>query len=752
MIATLAAPASFAPNPQIMEQLDPAERKVIQNAYSQLLRSIKVEMSAEDKKLLRKAFNIAVDAHREQRRKSGEPYILHPIAVARICAEEIGLGVTAIICAILHDVVEDTPITVAQIRDWFGEPVANIVDGLTKFEKSMADENSPQAENFRKIIQYLLTDVRVVLIKLADRLHNMRTLGAMLPVKQKKIASETNYMYAPLAHRLGLYAIKTEFQDLVMQSTQPEDYAFVQTQLAQTEKDRNRYIKDFIKPLEERLRTTYPNLKFRIFGRSKSISSIWSKIKNKDIEFADIYDLFAIRVVLDVPLDQERTNCWMVYGVVTDTFNPIQDRMKDWVSVPKSNGYESLHTTVVGPKGRFVEIQIRTERMNEIAEKGFAAHWRYKGIKSDNVYDNWLNKVREMLETPNTNAVDFIDEFQRSLFQEDVFVYTPKGDMRTLPKGATALDFAFEIHTDIGYRCQSVKVNGRLVPLSYMLHNGDVVAIQTSPNQKPNDQWIKWVVTGKARLKIRNAIKDEKRKVGELGKETMERKLRHIKAHFDDANIEFLVKFYKFQSRIDMFFAIAKDQVDLQRIKELKVEGGKLSAVEKTALQIAREEVESTPQKDSKKDKILMVAGQNAGQYQYQFATCCNPLHGDAVFAYMSTLGMRIHRLDCANSEYLFSNMSHRILRAEWVEGAKQAFIANILVRGVDDMGVLQNLTNIITKKLNINIKSITIEGDAGFYEGKIKVSVFNTEQLEHLIETLAAMKGVESVARKDEF
>jgi GTP diphosphokinase / guanosine-3',5'-bis(diphosphate) 3'-diphosphatase len=749
MTATLLPPPIFQHNSTIMEQLDPAERKVIQTAYSQLLRSIKVEMSADDKKMLRKAFNIAVDAHREQRRKSGGPYILHPIAVAQICAEEIGLGVTAIVCAILHDVVEDTPITVAQIKEWFGDSVANIVDGLTKFDKSMADENSPQAENFRKIIQYLLTDVRVVLIKLADRLHNMRTLDAMLPVKQKKIASETNYMYAPLAHRLGLYAIKTEFQDLVMKITQREDYDYVEAKLSETEKDRNRYIKDFIKPLEERLRTTYPNLKFRIFGRSKSISSIWSKIKNKDIEFSDIYDLFAIRVILDVPMDQERTNCWMVYGVVTDTFNPIQDRMKDWVSVPKSNGYESLHTTVVGPKGRFVEIQIRTERMNEIAEKGFAAHWRYKGIKGDNVYDSWLNKVREMLETPNTNAVDFIDEFQRSLFQEDVFVYTPKGDMRTLPKGATALDFAFEIHTDIGYRCQSVKVNGRLVPLSHMLHNGDVVSIQTSPNQKPNDQWIKWVVTGKARLKIRNAIKDEKRKVGEMGKEVVERKLRHIKANFDEANIEFLVKFYKYQSRIDLFFAVAKDQVDLQRIKEIKVEGGKLMAVEKTVIQQYEEDLAPQPT-GSKTERILMVAGQNAAQYQYQFASCCSPLPGDAVFAYMSTIGMRIHRLDCANSEYLFSNMSHRILRSEWVADARQAFIAHVLVRGVDDIGVLQNLSNIITKKLSINIKSITIEGDAGFYEGKIKVSVFNTDQLDHLIETLAAMPGVESVTRTD--
>jgi GTP pyrophosphokinase len=423
--------------------------------------------------------------------------------------------------------------------------------------------------------------------------------------------------------------------------------------------------------------------------------------------------------------------------------------MKDWVSVPKSNGYESLHTTVIGPKGRFVEIQIRTERMNEIAEKGFAAHWRYKGIKSENVYDSWLNKVREMLETPNTNAVDFIDEFQRSLFQEDVFVYTPKGDMRTLPKGATALDFAFEIHTDIGYRCQSVKVNGRLVALSHMLHNGDVVSIQTSPNQKPNDQWIKWVVTGKARLKIRNSIKDEKRKVGEMGKEVIERKLRHIKANFDEANIEFLVKFYKYQSRIDLFFAVAKEQVDLQRIKEIKVEGGKLLAPEKTVIQQYEEELAPQPT-GSKTDRILMVAGQNAAQYQYQFASCCNPLPGDAVFAYMSTLGMRIHRLDCANSEYLFSNMSHRILRSEWVADARQAFIANVLVRGVDDIGVLQNLSNIITKKLSINIKSITIEGDAGFYEGKIKVSVFNTDQLDHLITTLSEMPGVKSVTRND--
>ncbi len=757
-----------------LKQIEPQERDLILGAYRRLLRSIETPMTAEEKKKIRAAFELAVDAHHEQRRKSGEPYILHPIEVARICAEEMGMGTIAIVCAILHDVVEDTPVTLLEIKEKFGSQVANIVDGLTKLDKDIA-EDSPQAENFRKILQYLVTDVRVVLIKLADRLHNMRTLGSMPIQKQKKISSETTFMYAPLAHRLGLYSVKTELQDLCMKVSFPNEYNDIVSKLSATEKERAKYIKEFIKPVDAALKEN-GRWKYRIFGRSKSISSIWNKTRDKEMAFEDIYDIFAIRIVLDIAsnakMQDEREACWNVFSIITSMFTPVQDRMKDWVSNPKSNGYESLHTTVIGLNGRFVEIQIRTERMDEIAERGFAAHWKYKGVRSEKGYDTWLNKIRDILETPNVNALEFIDDFQRALFQEEVYVYTPKGDMRTLPKGATALDFAFEIHSDIGYKCQSVKVNSKLVSLSQPLKNGDIVTVTTAPHQKPNEQWLKWVTTGKARNKIRQAVKEEHRKAGEIGKEYLQRKMKNMKVDFDDANIEFVVKFYKMPSRVDLYFAIAQDQIDLLKLKELRIEGHRFllpekpktpSAEPKTPFVYDRKNIDTSSNTANEGEddvdengkklirNILLVAGQNAAQYSFQYATCCNPLPGDSVFAYMSTGGMRIHRIDCKNAEHLFANLSHRIMKAEWVSEARQAFTAKILVRGVDDIGVLQQLSSIITNKLNVNIKAISIQGDAGFFEGRLTVTIHNTEQLKHLMETLKGLHNVESVTRLDE-
>ncbi len=738
-------------NELALKQFESQERDEILAAYRRLLRSISAPMTAEEKKKIRAAFELAVEAHHEQRRKSGDPYILHPIEVARICAEEIGMGPTAIVCAMLHDVVEDTPVTTEVIRAKFGDQVASIVSGLTKLDKAIED-TSPQAENFRKILQYLVTDVRVVLIKLADRLHNMRTLGSMPVQKQKKIASETSFMYAPLAHRLGLYNIKTELQDLCMKVTLPDEYDDIAKKLEASEKERTKYIKDFIKPIDAALKAD-SRWKFRIFGRSKSISSIWSKTKNKDIAFEDIYDIFAIRIVLDVELKDEREACWNVFSMLTAMYSPVQERMKDWVSNPKSNGYESLHTTVIGLNGRFVEIQIRTERMDDMAERGFAAHWKYKGVRSNRGYDTWLNKIRDLLEAPNANALEFIDDFQRALFQEEVYVYTPKGDMRTLPKGATALDFAFDIHSDIGYKCQSVKVNSKLVSLSQVLNNGDIVTVTTAPHQKPTEQWLRWVTTSKARYKIRQAVKEEHRKAGEIGKEYLQRKLKNMKVDFDDANLDMIMRFYKMNSRVDLYYAIAKEQVDLQKIKELRVEAHKILPPErvKTADVESNKSpviIQTQEEREEAKKNILLVAGQNAAQYTFQYATCCSPLPGDDVFAYMSTGGMRIHRLDCRNAEHLFANLSHRIMKAEWVSEMRQPFTAKILVRGVDNVGVLQQLAGTITNRLNINIKAISIEGDAGVFEGRLTVSIYNRDQLDHLIETLEAQTNVQSVTR----
>ncbi|MEM8909172.1 MAG: RelA/SpoT family protein, partial [Bacteroidota bacterium] len=525
------------------------EKKLILGAYRKLLKSVKADMDALDRKNIRMAYELAVEAHSKQRRKSGEPYILHPIEVARICAQEIGLGPTAIVSALLHDVVEDTNVTLRDIKKRFGERIALIVDGLTKLD-GLYNVASPQAENFKKVLKTLLVDVRVVLIKMADRLHNMRTLGSMPRHKQLKIAAETSYIYAPLAHRLGLYSFKTEFQDLCMKITDRDTYQRIARKLQDTKQERTHYINEFIKPLTQRLNEV--DVPYRITGRPKSIFSIWNKIRTKKVPFEEIYDLFAVRIIVDVPVQKEKQVCWQVYSIVTDVHKPIAERLKDWITTPKSNGYESLHTTVIGPEGRYVEVQIRTERMNDIAERGFAAHWKYKGLSTQpDVYEHWLDNVREILDnSDSSDAIEFLNDFKTNLFNEEVYVYTPKGDLKILPKGATALDFAFSIHTDIGYHCLSIKVNNKLVPMGYKLQNGDQLYITTNKNQKPNESWLKMVVTGKARSKIRSAMKEERRKQGEIGKETLMRKLKNLKVDFEE-NVDTLVRYFDFKSRVD---------------------------------------------------------------------------------------------------------------------------------------------------------------------------------------------------------
>ena len=531
--------------------MDPEEVLIIQRSYRNLLKSIKSDLSKEDRDNIRQAYEIAVQAHAKQRRKSGEPYILHPIEVARICAEEIGLGPTAIVAALLHDVVEDTDVTLNDIKIQFGEKISRIVDGLTKLDSSYNQEN-PQAENFKKVLSTLNSDVRVVLIKMADRLHNMRTLGSMKRDKQLKIASETSYIYAPLAHRLGLYKLKTEFMDLCLKILEPSLYQDIARKLQETKRSRNHYINDFIKGMSDQLEEL--NIPYRIIGRPKSISSIADKLKTKNVPFEEIYDLFAIRIIVDVEVKKEKSICWQVYSVITDVYTPVTERLKDWVTMPKSNGYESLHTTVIGPGGRYVEVQIRSERMDDIAEKGFAAHWKYKGVKasSQNVFDTWLDSVRTLLDDKDKDALEFISEFKTNLYGEEVYCYTPKGDMVTLPKGATALDFAFNIHSDVGYHAISIKINNKLVPMSYVLENGDQIQVNTNKNQKPNESWLKMVITGKARTKIKQALKEEDKQQGEYGREELERKLSNQKLDFEE-NVDFLVKFFGFKSRLELY-------------------------------------------------------------------------------------------------------------------------------------------------------------------------------------------------------
>ena len=729
------------------------ETRLIQRAYRQLLKTIDDRMDDTDRHNIRMAYEIAVQAHSSQRRKSGEPYILHPIEVARICSEEIGLGPTAVVSALLHDVVEDTDVTLEDIRTRFGERIARIVDGLTKLDGSYNSE-SPQAENFKKVLSTLVDDVRVVLIKMADRLHNMRTLGSMPRHKQLKIAAETSYIYAPLAHRLGLYALKTEFQDLCMKITDPDNYFEIARKLQETKRDRTRYINEFIQPLTKKLDEL--DVPYRIFGRPKSIYSIWNKIRTKKVPFEEIYDLFAVRIIVDVQPHREKPICWQVYSVVTDVHQPIPERLKDWITTPKSNGYESLHTTVVGPKGKYVEVQIRSDRMDQIAERGFAAHWKYKGIASsqrDDIYEIWLDSVAEILENQNGDALEFLSDFKTNLFNEEVYVYTPKGDMKILPKGATALDFAFSIHSDVGYHCTAIKVNNRIVPMGYKLRNGDQLEVVTNRNQKPNEGWLKMVVTGKARAKIRSSMKEERRKQGEFGREALERKFKNMKVDFEKG-VETLVKFFDYSSHVDLYFAIANDEINIsEELKRFTVEQGQLvEFVEPSPLVI--EPKLPQPVKGSRKKVVgkpkLMIGGEPADRYNYSFAACCNPVQGDAIFAYLTAnTGLKIHRANCPNATHLMANFGYRIMKAEWIVTTNTQFVADLKIEGIDaGMGVIERLTHEISTKMGVNIRSFSIHGDEGYFEGKVSLMVANTDQLNLAIKTLQNLDIVSSVSR----
>lgn len=726
------------------------ELKDIQQAYENMLTNLRSSMNEVDEVNIKMAYELALNAHAPQRRKSGEPYIFHPVEVARICIDEIGLGPTAVICALLHDVVEDTPYTLDYVEEHFGSKVAKIVDGLTKLDGAY-DKHSSQAENFRKVISTLVEDVRVVLIKMADRLHNMRTLGSMPRHKQLKIASETSYIYAPLAHRLGLYNFKTEYQDICMKIMEPEQYHAIARKLQSTKDERNNYIDRFIEPLKEKIDEL--GIPYTIFGRPKSIASIYDKIKTKRVPFEEIYDLFAVRIVIDVPREKEKNFCWQVYSIVTDVHRPIPERLKDWITTPKSNGYESLHTSVIGPQGRFVEVQIRSERMDEVAEKGFAAHWKYKGLsKTGDVFDIWLNSVREILDESTQDASEFITDFKTNLFHDEVYVYTPKGDMKILPKGATALDFAFSIHTDIGYKCSAIKVNNKLVPMGYELQIGDQLEVITSKNQKPSESWLRMTVTGKAKSRIRKALNEEKQLLGDLGKETLERKLKNLKVEYDE-NIEFLIKHFGYKNKLDFFVAINNEKVHLGTLKALEIEDGKFKYHDNEHNQ--QNEKDEIFKKSSAhevgKDSIIYINGEPGTTYDFALATCCNPLVGDDIFAYVSTNGVKIHRTSCSNAENLMANYGYRVLKADWGQKINNSFIANLMVYGIDDgPGIIERVSNSISTALGLNIKAFSIEGNEGFFEGKISIIVNSKLQMENAIKSIKNLQGISDVQRID--
>jgi len=734
------------------------EQAQVQVAFERLMQAFKMPLTPADERIMRDAFDLARNAHIEQRRKSGEPYILHPIEVARICVEEIGLGPTAAACALLHDVVEDTSISLDEIREQFGDRVARIVEGLTKLDE-MKDKESPQAENISKVLKAMLFDVRVVLIKMADRLHNLRTINSMAPSKQRKISAETSTIYAPLAHRLGLNAVKTEFQDICLKISHPEEYHDIAEQLAQTKRARKEYIDIFTEPLQKSLKEV--DIDARITGRPKSIYSIWNKIRSKNVPFEDIYDLFAIRIIIKTPPGaEERLLCWHVYMIVTDQYKPIPERLKDWVTNPKANGYESLHTTVIGPEGRYVEVQIRSERMDEIAERGFAAHWKYKGAMTlssrANTFDNWLAQVRETLETNDSaSAVEFLADFQSELFAEGVHVFTPKGEMKVLPDGATALDFAFNIHSDVGCTCQAVKVNSKLVPIGYLLQNGDQVQVITNKNQKPSEDWLKIVRSSKAKTRIRAALKEEKRNQADLGKETLERKLKGYRVPVEE-NADMLAKHFGYPNRLEFLSAISLGQVDFAGLKSFKADGNKLVLIEIPRVAEVSESIAVDPAtrlrgKVSDRTPQIIINDESGMYHAYTFATCCNPVQGDAIFAYITTnQGVKIHRMTCPNADYLLANYSYRVLKASWGNTVKSEFVANLLVTGIDiGPGVINQLTNCISA-LGLNIRSFSISADGGYFEGKIALIVSNTDQLNRTMMVLKEFEWVSNVMRQE--
>jgi GTP diphosphokinase / guanosine-3',5'-bis(diphosphate) 3'-diphosphatase len=724
------------------------ERKEILTAFRGLLRASK-NRTRQDTNLIRKAFDVAVEAHKEMRRRSGEPYIYHPIAVARICAEEMGLGATAIACALLHDTVEDTHITLQDVEDLFGAKARRIIDGLTKIPEVFDENASIQAENFRKMILTISDDLRVVLIKLADRLHNMRTLGSMRPEQQLKIASETKFLYAPLAHRLGLYSIKTELEDLAMMYTEPEVYNMIQTNLKSTKDVRNRFIRRFVQPVREALlREGY---RFEIKARTKSISSIWRKMQSKDLPFEEVFDLFAIRIILDTSLEMEKADCWRVYSIVTDFYQPSPDRLRDWISTPRANGYESLHTTVMSPQGKWVEVQIRTRRMDEIAEKGLAAHYRYKeNSKDDSKFDRWITEIRELMENPDVNAMDFVDEFKMNLFHEEIYVFTPKGELRVLPTGSTILDFAYDIHSDIGNSCIGAKVNNRLVPLSYQLQNGDQVEIITSKKQKPNEEWLRIVGSARARNKIKSALNEERKMIAQDGREILERKFKQHNIKFVSENISVLERFYGFHSATELYFRIAKGKIDLSKLREIENVNGMLQIEKKAAAgNKDKHELDVYPKINKKEDTIII--GEDFKNIQYQMARCCNPIPGDNVFGFITiSEGIKIHRNNCPNAEHLQSKMAYRCVKARWRSQDLIERVAAIRLVGIDDVGIVNKITEVISKEHNVNMKSISFETNDGLFEGRIKLLVYDTEHLEQLMRKFELVDGVKRVERWD--
>ena len=725
------------------------ENAAIAKAYKELLKISYRILTSDDKKLIRKAFDIAVDAHKDQRRRSGEAYIFHPIAVAKIVASEIGLDATSIAAALLHDVVEDTTYTLDDIEQMFGETVARIVDGLTKISSLNKDmDNSQQAENFRKMLLTLHDDVRVIIIKIADRLHNMQTLDHMKPDKQVKIASETLYIYAPLAHRIGLYNIKTKLEDLSLKYTQPDVYYDILTKMQESREERNSYIKEFSNELKSSL--DKEGLHYDIKGRPKSIFSVRRKMAKQGVSFEEVYDKFAVRIIYKSDLENEKFLAWKFYSIVTDHFIPNPTRLRDWISSPKTTGYEALHITVMGPKGRWVEVQIRSERMNEIAEKGYAAHYKYKeGKEKEDSLDDWINRLQEALENPDMNAVDFVEEFKLNLYSKEIFVFTPKGELKSLPKGATPLDFAFSIHTEVGMQTRGAKVNGKLVPLSHELKSGDQVDILTSDKVKPNTNWLDYATTSRARSKIKSSLNEEKKTIAEDGKEILRRKLKQLKITVNEKVINELVNYFKLRTSLDLFYRIAIGSIDNKMLKNYA------SSRSNAFVSFLKNKIRkpSNPP-DIDKDEIvakydMLVFGKEEEKLNYKLSSCCNPIPGDTVFGFITINdGIKIHKKNCPNALSLQSNYAYRIMSAKWIDSTQQDFTAIIRMTGLDKLGLVNNITQVISDNMHVNMKNVNFDTDGGTFTGQVTVVVKNNTEVKKLMDKLHKINGIDKVTR----
>ena len=725
------------------------ENKAIAKQYKELLKISYRILSKEDKKLIRSAFDVAVDAHKHQRRKSGEAYIFHPIAVAKIVASEIGLDATSIAAALLHDVIEDTKYTFTDIEQLFGETVARIVQGLTKISKMPYEGDvSLQAENFRKMLLTLNEDIRVIIIKIADRLHNMQTMDAMPGYKQEKIASETLYIYAPMAHRIGLYKIKSELEDLSLKYTEREIYDDILSKIKDSKEEQDAYIKAFSKTIEDSL--TAENLSYEVKGRPKSIYSIRRKIVAQNVSFDEVYDKFAVRIIYKSDLANEKFLAWKIYSIVTDNFRPNPVRLRDWISSPKSTGYEALHITVMGPKGKWVEVQIRSERMNEIAEKGFAAHYKYKNEDSDEGgLDLWLNKLQDTLENQDISAVDFVEEFKLSLYAKEIFVFTPKGDLYSLPKGASALDFAFHIHTEVGMHTRGTKVNGKLVPLSHPLQSGDQVEVITSNNTKPTANWLDYASTSRAQSKIKSSLKEERKNIANDGKEILRRKLKSLKINLDDKTINQLIQFYKVKTSLDLFYRVGAGIIDNKQLKDF--------AASRTNVLVSfiKNKIRKQPnQSDVNKEEITekfdqLVFGKDEQQLDYKIASCCNPIAGDDVFGFLTvTEGLKVHKKNCPNAVQLQGSYNYRVQKAKWIDSSQREFKAELLITGIDAMGLVNNVTKEVSNNLNIDMKRVHFDTDDGIFKGKIVVVVKNKNILDNLVQNIKKINGIDKVTR----